>query len=164
MSAKNTEKLRKIAAAANEEKNGKGAEGESGEPQAFGVALDVLMERQAAEDADADVPLVLPLMIKNILDNGAMQTEGLFRSVPPPRANCALFSLDFLSTPVSLGLFVNCWVWCCRVPGENNQIMALKATLDAGELSINSTDVHSIGGLFKLWLRELPEPLVGNEF
>ncbi len=47
-----------------------------------------------------------------------------------------------------------------RVPGIAGEIQALKKQLDDGTDQVQSTNVHSPASLLKLWLRELPEPLI----
>ncbi|NXR24533.1 RHG25 protein, partial [Cinclus mexicanus] len=49
-----------------------------------------------------------------------------------------------------------------RLPGQDNLVRELRDAFDAGERpSFNrDTDVHTVASLFKLYLRELPEPVV----
>eukprot|EP01113_Clastostelium_recurvatum_P006123 TRINITY_DN12778_c0_g1_i1.p1 TRINITY_DN12778_c0_g1~~TRINITY_DN12778_c0_g1_i1.p1 ORF type:complete len:785 (-),score=141.61 TRINITY_DN12778_c0_g1_i1:31-2385(-) len=47
-----------------------------------------------------------------------------------------------------------------RVPGLAAEIQTIKHQLDEGSDNIQSTNVHTPASLLKLWLRELPEPLV----
>ncbi|KAE8618764.1 hypothetical protein XENTR_v10009492 [Xenopus tropicalis] len=49
-----------------------------------------------------------------------------------------------------------------RLPGQDNLVKQLKEAFDAGERpSFSSdTDVHTVASLFKLYLRELPEPAI----
>uniref|UniRef100_A0A8C3QMA0 Rho GTPase activating protein 25 n=1 Tax=Cyanoderma ruficeps TaxID=181631 RepID=A0A8C3QMA0_9PASS len=49
-----------------------------------------------------------------------------------------------------------------RLPGQDNLVRQLRDAFDAGERpSFNrDTDVHTVASLFKLYLRELPEPVV----
>ncbi|XP_075063494.1 rho GTPase-activating protein 25 isoform X2 [Mixophyes fleayi] len=49
-----------------------------------------------------------------------------------------------------------------RLPGQDNLVKQLKEAFDAGERPSFSrdTDVHTVASLFKLYLRELPEPVV----
>lgn len=48
-----------------------------------------------------------------------------------------------------------------RLPGQDNLVKQLKEAFDAGERpSFSSdTDIHTVASLFKLYLRELPEPV-----
>lgn len=48
-----------------------------------------------------------------------------------------------------------------RLPGQDNLVKQLKEAFDAGERPSFSrdTDVHTVASLFKLYLRELPEPV-----
>ncbi|XP_075711456.1 rho GTPase-activating protein 25 [Rhinoderma darwinii] len=48
-----------------------------------------------------------------------------------------------------------------RLPGQDTLVKQLKAVFDAGERPTFSgdTDVHTVASLFKLYLRELPEPV-----
>ncbi|XP_053574176.1 rho GTPase-activating protein 25 isoform X2 [Bombina bombina] len=49
-----------------------------------------------------------------------------------------------------------------RLPGQDNLVKQLKEAFDAGERPSFSrdTDVHTVASLFKLYLRELPEPVI----
>ncbi|XP_069474982.1 rho GTPase-activating protein 25 isoform X2 [Ambystoma mexicanum] len=49
-----------------------------------------------------------------------------------------------------------------RLPGQDNLVKQLRNAFDAGERpSFDSdTDVHTVASLFKLYLRELPEPVI----
>ncbi|XP_018427628.1 PREDICTED: rho GTPase-activating protein 25 [Nanorana parkeri] len=48
-----------------------------------------------------------------------------------------------------------------RLPGQDNLVKQLKEAFDAGERPsfTSDTDVHTVASLFKLYLRELPEPV-----
>nr|XP_013054693.2 rho GTPase-activating protein 25 [Anser cygnoides] len=49
-----------------------------------------------------------------------------------------------------------------RLPGQDNLVKQLRDTFDAGERPSfdRDTDVHTVASLLKLYLRELPEPVV----
>ncbi|XP_025937630.1 rho GTPase-activating protein 25 isoform X1 [Apteryx rowi] len=49
-----------------------------------------------------------------------------------------------------------------RLPGQDNLVKRLRDAFDAGERPSfdRDTDVHTVASLFKLYLRELPEPVV----
>nr|XP_006009714.1 PREDICTED: rho GTPase-activating protein 25 [Latimeria chalumnae] len=49
-----------------------------------------------------------------------------------------------------------------RLPGQDNQVKQLRDAFDAGERPSFDceTDVHTVASLFKLYLRELPEPVI----
>ncbi|XP_053125177.1 rho GTPase-activating protein 25 isoform X3 [Hemicordylus capensis] len=49
-----------------------------------------------------------------------------------------------------------------RLPGQDNLVKQLRDAFDAGERPSfdKDTDVHTVASLFKLYLRELPEPLI----
>ncbi|XP_006110854.2 rho GTPase-activating protein 25 isoform X2 [Pelodiscus sinensis] len=49
-----------------------------------------------------------------------------------------------------------------RLPGQDNLVKHLRDAFDAGERPSfdRDTDVHTVASLFKLYLRELPEPVV----
>ncbi|NXA87119.1 RHG25 protein, partial [Melanocharis versteri] len=49
-----------------------------------------------------------------------------------------------------------------RLPGQENLVRRLRDAFDAGERPSfdRDTDVHTVASLFKLYLRELPEPVV----
>mmetsp|Transcript_28242 Transcript_28242/g.31370 ORF Transcript_28242/g.31370 Transcript_28242/m.31370 type:complete len:789 (+) Transcript_28242:23-2389(+) len=48
-----------------------------------------------------------------------------------------------------------------RVPGAASTIRQLKESFNSGENpEMSRSDAHGVGGILKLWLRELPEPLM----
>jgi hypothetical protein len=48
-----------------------------------------------------------------------------------------------------------------RVPGDNDIINHVKTQIDRGQYQLNGVDdPHVVASLFKMWLRELEEPLV----
>ncbi|KAM4678317.1 rho GTPase-activating protein 25 isoform 2-T2 [Discoglossus pictus] len=49
-----------------------------------------------------------------------------------------------------------------RLPGQDTMVKQLKEAFDAGERPsfCKDTDVHTVASLFKLYLRELPEPVI----
>ncbi|XP_070621378.1 rho GTPase-activating protein 25 [Erythrolamprus reginae] len=49
-----------------------------------------------------------------------------------------------------------------RLPGQDNLVKKLRDAFDAGERPSfdQETDVHTVASLFKLYLRELPEPVI----
>ncbi|XP_062307959.1 rho GTPase-activating protein 25 isoform X1 [Osmerus eperlanus] len=49
-----------------------------------------------------------------------------------------------------------------RLPGQDNSVKQFRDAFDAGERPSfpSDTDVHTVASLFKLYLRELPEPVV----
>ncbi|XP_067879291.1 rho GTPase-activating protein 25-like isoform X2 [Heterodontus francisci] len=49
-----------------------------------------------------------------------------------------------------------------RLPGQDNQVKELRDAFDSGERPSfdRDTDVHTVASLFKLYLRELPEPVI----
>ncbi|XP_069070281.1 rho GTPase-activating protein 25 isoform X2 [Pleurodeles waltl] len=49
-----------------------------------------------------------------------------------------------------------------RLPGQDNLVKQLRNAFDAGERPSfdRDTDVHTVASLFKLYLRELPEPVI----
>jgi hypothetical protein len=48
-----------------------------------------------------------------------------------------------------------------RVPGDNDVIQHLKSRIDRGQYQLSGiTDPHVVASLFKLWLRELEDPLI----
>ena len=64
--------------------------------------------------------------------------------------------LDVLSAPevrTLPGLF--------RISGDSREISEMKVKLDVGEpVDLSAASPHSVAGLLKMWLRELPEPLL----
>ncbi|XP_007445486.2 rho GTPase-activating protein 25-like, partial [Python bivittatus] len=49
-----------------------------------------------------------------------------------------------------------------RLPGQDNLVKKLRDAFDAGERPSfdQDTDVHTVASLFKLYLRELPQPVI----
>ena len=47
-----------------------------------------------------------------------------------------------------------------RVPGDTEQVYALRIQLDNGNYDVGVDDPNTPASLLKLWLRELEEPLV----
>lgn len=51
-----------------------------------------------------------------------------------------------------------------RIPGDSDQVAMVKDRIDRGRYELDGVDdVHVLGSLFKLWLRELQEPLVPGD-
>jgi hypothetical protein len=50
-----------------------------------------------------------------------------------------------------------------RVPADPTNALKLKVSLEGGSYDLVCKDVHAIGSVLKLWLRELAEPLVPDE-
>jgi hypothetical protein len=51
-----------------------------------------------------------------------------------------------------------------RVPGDGDSVSALKLKIDRGYYTLESVDdPHVLASLFKLWLRDLCDPLIPNE-
>jgi len=57
---------------------------------------------------------------------------------------------------------------CFRVPGGADEVLEMKARIDRGEYTWPPTpkfdDPHIAASLFKLWLRELRDPLIPEEY
>lgn len=52
-----------------------------------------------------------------------------------------------------------------RVPGDIDEVNALKLVVEKGELSLSTIrDPHIPASLLKLWFRELEEPLIPEEY
>lgn len=61
-----------------------------------------------------------------------------------------------LGGPETEGLF--------RIPGDSDQVAMVKDRIDRGRYELDDIDdVHVCGSLFKLWLRELQEPLIPGD-
>ena len=65
--------------------------------------------------------------------------------------------------PIALKCFLT--KFCiCRVPGNANDIAALKDQIDSGNYVLTTggqtPDVRAVAALLKLWIRELPEALI----
>lgn len=53
---------------------------------------------------------------------------------------------------------------CCRVPGDVDEVNALKIRCDQWQVPSGCLDPHTPASLLKLWYRELYEPLIPGEF
>lgn len=102
----------------------------------FGGKLEDMMAAQEENEPDLSVPKVLVVLTTDIIANQGPQTEGIF-----------------------------------RVPADSSQIAQYRAKLekefadDVTQMSMApNKDPNVSAGLLKLWLRELGEPLVPNEF
>ncbi|WFD30545.1 hypothetical protein MSPP1_001566 [Malassezia sp. CBS 17886] len=76
----------------------------------------------------------------------------------PPVIECLLQEIE-LRGLAEQGLY--------RVSGSKNVVDALQQALDskpAGAIALRKTDIHAVASVVKLWLRELPEPLVPFAF
>ncbi|KAF2073924.1 hypothetical protein CYY_004778 [Polysphondylium violaceum] len=52
-----------------------------------------------------------------------------------------------------------------RIPGHGNEILALKKQINEGDYNIPSDmSVHPLASLLKLWLRDMPSPLIPDSF
>eukprot|EP00698_Gefionella_okellyi_P009892 TRINITY_DN2539_c0_g1_i3.p1 TRINITY_DN2539_c0_g1~~TRINITY_DN2539_c0_g1_i3.p1 ORF type:complete len:195 (+),score=44.14 TRINITY_DN2539_c0_g1_i3:62-646(+) len=50
-----------------------------------------------------------------------------------------------------------------RVPGDADEVSALRLQLDGSNYNVSKYDPHVLSGLLKLWLRELGDPLIPTE-
>ncbi|XP_061600525.1 rho GTPase-activating protein 22 [Cololabis saira] len=77
---------------------------------------------------------------------------GLQRAVPVLVEQCACFIRELGLKEE--GLF--------RAPGQTNHVRELQDAFDRGEKPVfdSSTDVHTVASLLKLYIRELPEPII----
>ncbi|KAK3539202.1 hypothetical protein QTP86_029592, partial [Hemibagrus guttatus] len=89
---------------------------------------------------------------KNLPDIMAYEKKLGPRSVPMLVEKCAEFIREYGLDEE--GIF--------RLPGQENQVKNFREAFDAGERPSfpNDTDVHTVASLLKLYLRELPEPVV----
>ena len=55
-------------------------------------------------------------------------------------------------------------MFCYRVPGDIDEVNALKVRCDQWFAPSDCPDPHVPASLLKLWYRELYEPLIGAEF
>lgn len=108
----------------------------TGAGKLFGGKLEDMMAAQEESEPDLSVPKVLVVLTTDIIANQGPQTEGIF-----------------------------------RVPADSSQIAQYRAKLekefadDVTQMSMApNKDPNVSAGLLKLWLRELGEPLVPNEF
>jgi len=60
--------------------------------------------------------------------------------------------------------FTDAYVDAHRVPGDVDEVNALKLCCDQWIAPSNCTDPHTPASLLKLWYRELYEPLIPAEF
>lgn len=111
------------------------------DPHVFGQSLEVVMARQAERYPDSAVPIVLRFLTR------------------------AMLSMDCLSTP---GIF--------RLPGDADMVYELQRRIDQGKYTLKgliatpvgftdgassevNRNVSVLASTFKLWLRELKEPI-----
>ncbi|GAM27739.1 hypothetical protein SAMD00019534_109150 [Acytostelium subglobosum LB1] len=47
-----------------------------------------------------------------------------------------------------------------RIPGNNIDIITIKARIDQGDYSFVESNVHTLSSTLKAWLREIPQPLI----
>lgn len=89
---------------------------------------------------------------KSLPDIMAYEKKLGSRSVPMLVEKCVQFILEFGLDEE--GIF--------RLPGQENQVKHFREAFDAGERPSfpSDTDVHTVASLLKLYLRELPEPVV----
>jgi len=50
-----------------------------------------------------------------------------------------------------------------RVKGDNKRMHELKADIECGNHSLETSNPHDLANLLKMWLRELSEPLIPFE-
>lgn len=100
----------------------------------FGISIETLMQRQQRLYPELSVPRLLHSLCSQLRLHGAMTSEGVF-----------------------------------RVPGRASVVDALKRELNRTSADSDlarvfadtpGTDVNALATLFKLWFRELPEPIV----
>lgn len=46
-----------------------------------------------------------------------------------------------------------------RVPGNANDVITFKKQFNEGNYDLVTDNVHTAAAIFKLWLRELPDPV-----
>ena len=98
-------------------------------PPVFGSSLEEVMEEQRERNPGLQIPGVLKVLTRAILDMGGQATEGIF-----------------------------------RVPGDIDAVNMLKLALNQNQRLPELTDPHVPGSALKLWFRELPEPVIPDEF
>ncbi len=81
-------------------------------------------------------------------------TCSVYNNILLPIVYDACWFLFFLAGLHEVGIF--------RLPGQASRIQALKELYDSGSQDdFSSTeDVHTVASLLKLYLRELPQPIV----
>ncbi|XP_077800755.1 rho GTPase-activating protein 39 isoform X3 [Macaca mulatta] len=113
-------------------------------PSMFGSALQEVMGMQRERYPERQLPWVQTRLSEEVLALNGDQTEGIFRCHGNPgRRTC----------PVP-----------CRVPGDIDEVNALKLQVDQWKVPTGLEDPHVPASLLKLWYRELEEPLIPHEF
>ncbi|XP_053414142.1 rho GTPase-activating protein 39 isoform X2 [Nycticebus coucang] len=110
-------------------------------PSMFGSGLQEVMSMQKERYPDRQLPWVQTRLSEEVLALNGDQTEGIFR-------------LSFQPCPTVL----------CRVPGDIDEVNALKLQVDQWKVPTGLEDPHVPASLLKLWYRELEEPLIPHEF
>ncbi|KDN50829.1 hypothetical protein K437DRAFT_254998 [Tilletiaria anomala UBC 951] len=100
-------------------------------PGVFGIAVEKAMQMQERAYPNAQVPIVLTFLTDAMLALDALKTRGIF-----------------------------------RISGSPDQVIELRVRIERGHYSLNgllghdNSDVTVPASVFKLWLRELEEPLI----
>ena len=122
----------------------------------FGISLRELMKRQKAKYPNDKVPRILPFLAQAILSLGGATQEGIFRFYCCVCCVCV----------TSLRSFRSC-LFVIRIPPSDRNMQQIKRRIELsdGNLKVKSSaDPHDFAGLLKLWLRELPDPVVPLAF
>ncbi|XP_061096149.1 rho GTPase-activating protein 39 [Conger conger] len=104
-------------------------------PSMFGSSLLEVMALQKERYPDRELPWVQTRLSEEVLGLNGDQTEG----------------------HIQAGL-------CYRVPGDIDEVNALKLQVDQWKVPTGLEDPHIPASLLKLWYRELEEPLIPHEF
>ncbi|XP_077800765.1 rho GTPase-activating protein 39 isoform X8 [Macaca mulatta] len=122
-------------------------------PSMFGSALQEVMGMQRERYPERQLPWVQTRLSEEVLALNGDQTEGIFRchGNPGRRPQRRLLLPETCPVP-------------CRVPGDIDEVNALKLQVDQWKVPTGLEDPHVPASLLKLWYRELEEPLIPHEF
>lgn len=107
----------------------------------FGVPIPTILKREKNEAKE--IPLILHTLCDAIRSMGGLETEGLFRKPPDSKSEYARLRLSEM---------------------ESDNLVQLQRQFDGGNLSTKAFggEPHVAAALLRLWLRQLPEPLISR--
>lgn len=109
-------------------------------PSVFGESLAIIMANQAKKIPGLKVPYLIVFLADSILKLNGCKTEGKSKQ-------------NIETSNTGAGIF--------RVPGDADDVTSLRLRLERNQYDISGiTDASVPASLFKLWFRELPDPII----